>query len=242
MAGRAGRKIVQPVVSEPDRVTAILAVRDGERYIAEALGSIVGQSTPPGEVIVVDDGSTDATAAALEPFAEQVRVMRQEPAGVAAALNRGVAAATGELLAFLDADDVWTPNSLECRLARLAASDEPEAVFGRITQFISPELDPAVRRRFRVDPAPARVTMFQTMLIRRDAFDRVGPLATDYVIGANIDWMSRARTADLRTADVPDVVACRRIHGSNVGVTARHRQTVDLVQVVRAHRLRNLSG
>ena len=99
MAGRAGRKIVQPVVSEPDRVTAILAVRDGERYIAEALESIVGQSTPPGEVIVVDDGSTDATPAALEPFAEQVRVMRQEPAGVAAALNRGVAAATGELLA-----------------------------------------------------------------------------------------------------------------------------------------------
>jgi len=64
------------VVSEPDRVTAILAVRDGERYIAEALESIVGQSTPPGEVIVVDDGSTDATPAALEPFAEQVRVMR----------------------------------------------------------------------------------------------------------------------------------------------------------------------
>ena len=82
--------------------------------------------------------------------------------------------------------------------------------------------------------------MFQTMLIRRAAFDRVGPLVPDYVIGANIDWMSRARAANLRAADVPEVVAWRRIHGSNLGIAERERQSVDLVRVVRAHRRRNL--
>jgi glycosyltransferase involved in cell wall biosynthesis len=223
------------------RVSAIVAVRDGERYITEALESIVGQSTPPGEVIVVDDGSTDATQAALELYTGRIRVVRQEPQGVAAALNRGIATSTGELLAFLDADDVWGPNSLECRLTRLAAPDEPEAVFGRIAQFVSPELGTAATGRFRFDPEPARVTMFQTMLIRRAAFDRVGPLATDYVAGANIDWMSRARAARLRAADVPEVVARRRIHGSNLGITQRERKVVDLLQIVRAHRRRNLS-
>lgn len=226
---------------DAERVSAIVPVRDGERYIAEALESIVTQSTPPGEVVVVDDGSTDATQTALEPYARQLRVVRQEPLGFAAALNRGIATSSGELLAFLDADDVWAPTSLECRLTRLAAADQPEAVFGQITQFVSPELGPAARRRFRFDPEPARAEMLQTMLIRRTALDRVGPLATDYVIGASIDWISRARAARLRTADVPDVVTQRRIHGSNLGVTERARQSVDLVRAVRAHRRRNLS-
>jgi glycosyltransferase involved in cell wall biosynthesis len=229
------------MAADAGRVSAIVAVRDGERYIAEALESILGQSTPPGEVVVVDDGSTDATQAALEPFAGQLRIVRQAPAGVAAALNCGIATSTGELLAFLDADDVWAPTSLECRLSRLAATDKPEAVFGQLAQYVSPDLGPEATGSFRFDPEPARVTMFQTMLIRRTAFDRVGPLATDYVIGANIDWMSRARAAGLRAAHVPEVVAWRRIHGANLGVMERERQTVDLVRAVRAHRRRNRS-
>jgi glycosyltransferase involved in cell wall biosynthesis len=227
---------------EAGPVSVVVAVRDGERYLAEALDSILGQSVPPGEVVVVDDGSTDSTQAVLEPYAGRVRIVAQDPEGVAAALNRGVAASTGELLAFLDADDVWPPTSLECRAGRLAAPDRPEAVFGRIAQFVSPELDPAEAREFRLDPTPVHAPMFQTMLIRRRAFDRVGPLATDYVIGANIDWVSRARAAGVRTAQVEDVVAMRRLHESNLGVTERRRQTEDLVRVVRAHRRRMLSN
>jgi glycosyltransferase involved in cell wall biosynthesis len=227
---------------EAGSVSVVVAVRDGEGYLAEALDSILGQSVPPGEVVVVDDGSTDSTQAVLEPYARRVRIVAQDPEGAAAALNRGVAASTGELLAFLDADDVWPPTSLECRVTRLAVPDRPEAVFGRIAQFVSTELDPAEAREFRFDPTPVHAPMFQTMLIRRRAFDRVGPLDTDYVIGANIDWMSRARAAGVGTAQVEDVVALRRLHGSNLGVTERHRQTEDLVRVVRAHRRRMLSN
>jgi hypothetical protein len=58
------------------------------------------------------------------------------------------------------------------------------------------------------------------------------------VVGANIDWVSRARAARVRTAEVDDVVALRRLHGSNLGVTERGRQSEDLVRVVRAHRRR----
>jgi len=226
---------------DADGVSAIVAVRDGERYITEALDSILGQSAPPGEVVVVNDGSTDATQLALESYAGRLRVVQQEPGGVATALNVGIATSTGALLAFLDADDLWTPTSLECRLTRLAPPDQPEAVFGRMAQFVSPELGTAAARSFRFDPEPARVTMFQTMLIRRAAFDRVGPLATDYVIGANIDWISRARAARLRAEHVPDTVARRRIHGGNLGITERDRQAPDLVKAVRAHRRRNFA-
>ena len=222
------------------RVSAIVAVRDGERYLSETLDSIFGQSAPPGEVVVVDDGSTDRTRAVLAAYTERVRIVRQEPQGVAAALNRGIATSTRELLAFLDADDVWPRGSLEARLVRFAGPDRPEAVFGRIAQFVSPELDAGAASAFRFDPEPAHAAMFQTMLITRSAFDRVGPLSMDYVIGANIDWISRARAAPVRTAQVDDVVALRRLHRSNLGITEQRRQTADLIGVVRAHRRRML--
>src|SRR5215212_2480245 len=86
------------VKSSDNRVSVIVPVRDGERYLAEALESILRQSTTPGEVVVVDDGSTDATPAVLERYAARVRVVRQSAAGVAVALNHGIAVAHGTLL------------------------------------------------------------------------------------------------------------------------------------------------
>jgi len=220
-------------------VSVIVPVRNGAPYLAEALDSVLGQSTPPGRLIVVDDGSTDDTPHLLEWYAERALVLRQEPHGVGAALNRGVAAARSPLLAFLDADDVWMPTALERRLARMDGPDRPDAVVGRMQQFLSPEMGATHAARFRFDPNPVRVSMFGTMLIRRAVFFRVGLLSTEFVTGSNIDWVSRARAAGVRVAEVPDVVMRRRIHGSNLGITARHRKQGDLLRIVRAHRHRH---
>ena len=220
------------------RVSVVVPTRNGERYLGEALDSIVGQTARPGEVVVVDDGSTDSTAAMAEAFGPPVRVLRRSPQGQFAAMNAGVEASVGELLAFLDSDDVWIPDGLERRLARLAQDDAPEAVFGRTVQFVSPELGDELRGRYRFDPGPVGGTLFQTMLIRRSAFLRVGPLAEDYATSANIDWMSRSRAAELRAVDIPDVVARRRLHGDNISITAKATKQFDLVRAVRAHRRR----
>ena len=216
-------------------VSVVVPVRDGERYIVEALDSILGQTTPPSEVVVVDDGSTDSTAILAERYAPTVRVLRRPASGQFAAMNAGVDASTGVLLAFLDADDVWTPDSLERRLERMAENDEPEAVFGRTVQFVSPELEDGGDARFRFDPAPARGTLFQTMLIRRLAYQRVGPLAVDYVTSANIDWMSRARAVGVRSVEIDAVVVRRRLHGANISITAKDSKRLDLVRVERDH-------
>ena len=223
------------------RVSVVVPVRNVERYLAEALDSILQQSIAPGEVIVVDDGSTDATPAVLERYADQVRVLRQESAGVAAALNHAIASAHGSLLAFLDADDVWLPDSLSCRLARMDEPDQPEAVFGRMQQFVSPDLDEARAARFRFDPTPQRVELFGTMLIRRLAVDRVGPLDTSYVTGSNIDWISRARATGMRAVEVPEIVMRRRLHETNLGILQNDRKRADLLRIVRAHRRRRPS-
>jgi glycosyltransferase involved in cell wall biosynthesis len=217
-------------------VSVVIPVRDGERYLAEALDSVLGQSVPPGEVVVVDDGSTDGTARVLAAYGDALRVLHQPPSGQFVAANRGIEAARGDVLGFLDADDLWTPDALAARLERLAAADQPEAVFGRTVQFVSPELDDEARARFRVEADPAHAHLFQTLLIRRGAFERVGPLATNYRTSANIDWVSRAQTAGLRAVEIDDVVAMRRLHGAHVSLTETKR--ADLVDIVRAHRRR----
>jgi glycosyltransferase involved in cell wall biosynthesis len=221
--------------SGAETMTAVMAVRDGEPYLAEALDSILEQSVPPTEVIVVDDGSVDGTPAILAAYGGALRVMQQPASGHAAAINTGVAAATGTFLSFLDADDVWEPDAQQCRLERLHHPDAPDAVFGRIVQFVSPELGPDAAAHFRFDPGPTAGNLLQAMMIRREAFSHVGPFDTTLPSAANIDWMSRARLQGLRVANIENVVARRRLHRTNMGVTMGAGTFKALTDVVRMH-------
>ncbi len=164
----------------------------------------------------------------------------KHPCGQFAAQNRGIAATRAPLLAFLDSDDLFTPSAIEVRQARLGAADAPDAVFGRTEQFVSPELSPEAAARIRYEAGPVRGELFQTMLIRRPAFERVGPLDNSIRTAGNIDWISRARVAGIRSVDIDDVVVHRRLHATNIGITAADQKRRDLLRVVRAHRQRSL--
>ncbi|HNW59046.1 MAG TPA: glycosyltransferase family A protein [bacterium] len=105
------------------RTSVILTTRDRSGMVLEALASVLQQSRPAEEIIVVDDGSEDETQSALQPFLERIVYLRQPgPRGVAAARNRGIAAATGRWLAFLDSDDLWKRQKLARQLAALQAN------------------------------------------------------------------------------------------------------------------------
>ena len=98
-------------------VSVIIPAYNAERDIAAAVRSVLGQTFQDFEIIVVDDGSSDGTIAALQPFGDRVRIHQQRNAGVSAARNTGARLATGAWLAFLDADDLWMPAKLERQLA-----------------------------------------------------------------------------------------------------------------------------
>ena len=98
-------------------VSVIIPTYNYGRYLGEAIDSALGQTLPPLEVIVVDDGSTDDTPQVLASYGDRIRVVRQKNSGVAVARNSGIAAARGDYVAFLDADDVWLPRKLELQLA-----------------------------------------------------------------------------------------------------------------------------
>lgn len=105
-------------------VSVVIPTYNYARFIERAIVSVLAQTHRPAEVIVVDDGSTDETAGVVERYEPRVRYLRQENSGVSAARNAGVNASTGELVAFLDADDEWVPNKLELQVEALTGRPE----------------------------------------------------------------------------------------------------------------------
>ncbi len=116
-------------------ISVVIPTYNYGRFIGEAMESVLDQTLTPGEIVVVDDGSTDETEAVVREFGERVRYVRQENRGVSEARNRGVAETTGEWIAFLDADDTWEPTKLETQAARFAADEKIGLVHCGMREF-----------------------------------------------------------------------------------------------------------
>lgn len=198
-------------------VSVLMPAYNAERYIAEAVESILRQSEPPDEIIVIDDGSTDGTRGVLEGFADKISVLSQENRGQTEALNRAIKIARGKFLAFQDADDIWAERKLEWQLSALRSDSELGAVFGMIRQFISPEVP--LERRAAIQPTEeiALGEMRVCMLIRRSEFDRIGDFDPSYRGVSFIEWLGRAKRMGLKIHALDQVIAHRRLHLNNYG-------------------------
>lgn len=108
-------------------ISAVLPAYNCEKFIVRAIESVLGQTSPPHEIIVIDDGSTDDTADIVRSFGDKVILLQQENAGPSAARNAGIKAATGQWIAFLDADDQWLPEHLQHQVA--VVTKEPVLVW-----------------------------------------------------------------------------------------------------------------
>jgi glycosyltransferase involved in cell wall biosynthesis len=214
-------------------ISVIIPAFNAERYLAAAIQSVLKQTLQPDEVIVVNDGSTDRTAAVLAGYGDRIVVVEQANGGISVANNRGVAAADGLFLSFLDADDLWVADKLERQMEWMATHPETDIVFGHVRQFISEELSEADRSRLFCPPEPQAGVMKITMLVRRAAFDRVGPFDEGLRNADFVDWYARAFDQELQIHMLPEVVALRRQHNANLGVVARDAQRRDNVAVLK---------
>ncbi|MCX6033071.1 MAG: glycosyltransferase family A protein [Chloroflexi bacterium] len=197
-------------------ITVIIPVHNGERYLGEAIQSVLAQTLPPTGILIVDDGSTDDSAQIARAFGPPVRCLRQPNRGPAAARNLGVSQATGDLLAFLDADDLWTTDKLARQMQMLQADPACEAVLGRVGNFISPELDDAERRLLSKSATQTGSFHIGALLIRRTAFLRVGWFDTRWRQGEFIEWWARAARLNLSFTVLPELVLRRRLHTGNL--------------------------
>lgn len=208
--------MAQPLIS------VMIGVYNAERYLAEAIESVFAQSYRPLELIVVDDGSDDRSGDVAREYGDALTYARQENAGNGSARNHAVRLASGELFAFLDADDRFVAGKLERQFAALEADAELDMVFGHVREFVSPELTDAERASVRPPAAePLPWPAPNLMLIRRESFAHVGPFSEDVKVGVTVDWYARAMEAGLRSLVLPEVVLERRLHLTNNGLRER---------------------
>lgn len=211
-------------------VSAIIPVYNGTRFLPAALDSIFSQSHRITEVLVIDDGSTDDLQAVLAGY-PSVRCVTQPNSGAAVARNHGARLASGELLAFLDSDDLWLPDKTARQLSRFSEQPELDAVFGHAEQFAEPDQAQRLAAHLRVMPAE----LPSAMLIRKRSFERIGPYP-DLRIGEPIAWMAQARARGLRSELLTGVVYRRRIHASNTTLQGSARsQYLAAVRAALAH-------
>jgi glycosyltransferase involved in cell wall biosynthesis len=196
------------------RISALVAAYNAERYVGAAIDSMLAQSLPPAEIIAVDDGSTDGTVDVLRGFGDRIVVMEMPHGGAPAAFGAAAAAASGDLLAFNDADDLWMPTKLEIQSALLARDPALEAVFGAVQQFVSPDWMAGATAPV-VPPQPGISKI--GMLVTRNAFERIGSFDSSLRFIEFGAWYGRAVQMGLRTATHTEIVARRRLHASNIG-------------------------
>ena len=199
-------------MSEP-LVSVVIPVHNGGRFLAEAIDSVLAQGYPHREVVVVDDGSTDDSAAIAR--ARPVRYQRQENQGVAAARNAGLAAARGELIAFLDQDDVWLPHKLDAQVAFLLEHPSVDMVISPLEVEVEPGAAPLSWFEPDAGMDVQLVPLLGTLLAWRRCFDRVGGFDTRYEIASDTDWIMRARDAGLVLEAAPGVCMRYRMHERN---------------------------
>jgi len=203
--------------SEP-LVSVIIPVHNGAAFVTGALASICQQTYSPIEIIVIDDGSTDETAGVISRFRQELcrdlKYHRQSKAGPAAARNRGLEMASGGLIAFLDADDQWTRDSLAGSVEMLV-NPGFHVVVG-CTQPVRAGSGGGADSALQPFGPTWMTFSLGAAVFRREVFSMVGSFDESLGYGEDVDWFLRAREAGIDIGIRPDVTLLYRRHESNM--------------------------
>lgn len=219
-------------------VSAIIPVYNGRRFLAETIQSVLAQTYQPVEVVAVDDGSTDGSAAIVESFSS-VTCIRQRNQGVAAARNRGVKATQGELLAFLDQDDLWVEEKLEKQVAYLQRHPGVGYVLSQVQFFLEPGMEKPTWVRDGLLEKPRPGYNLGNLLIWRRVFERLGDFDTHYVAASDHDWFIRAKDAGIPMVRLPEVMLLKRTHDRNESRHDKGRQELLAIHRASVRRQKN---
>lgn len=206
------------------RISVIIPCYNAALYIAATIESVLAQTLPAAEILVVDDGSQDNSLAVLAGFGERVRILTRENGGPAAARNLAIANATGDFIAFLDSDDLWEPEKLARQMAEFSAHPETGLVFSEAIMFREENGERAALQRIGYTGDPTfRQLLFgdyipnSTVIVRREAIESTGPLnESRELVGAEDYeyWMRIALRHQLR--GIPASLAWYRIRPGNL--------------------------
>lgn len=213
-------------------VSVIIPVYNGERYLADAIESVLAQTYRPIQLVVVDDGSEDGTAEIARSFRE-VKYIYQANQGHAAAMNAGIRAARGEFVAFLDADDLWTPNKLSVQIDYLHKHPHVGCVIAKMQNFVEPGTEPPSRITRDLALTEYAALQVGALVARRTVLEQIGAFDTTYDHAKDVDWFVRAREAGIIMAILPEILLHRRLHGANRSYHTQAR-TLEFMRVLKS--------
>jgi glycosyltransferase involved in cell wall biosynthesis len=241
-----------PRLTLPPRITVVMPCFNAERYIGAALQSVLAQDWKNLEIIVVDDGSSDGSAALVTRDYPTVHLLRQANRGVAAARNLGIANATGDLIAFIDADDYWLPGKLWAQCELLEKNPAARMVYTSWVEWPSDRPAPdtkylqsitgSVSTQNYTGPSGWIYTALLldsevwtcTVLAQRSLFDEIGTFDPDLTIGEDYDlWLRASRVTEIVRVQQP--LALYRKHNNSI-TTKAPAQNFQALVVTRALR------
>ena len=221
------------------RISVVIPAWNASSFLAEAVASVQAQTVAPDEIVVVDDASTDDTFARAVDLAHhdtRIRVISQPNSGPGGARDRGIAESHGELIAMLDADDIWLPTKLERQRALLdVTGDVRQAVFTYGENFFD-----GVEPRGPLGPMAAYLP--SALLASRDVFLANGPFHSSGQLADWVPWFLRLREVATITV-VEEVLVRRRVHADNFTTRQRDHRSEYAAHVGAAlRRRRNQAG
>jgi len=220
--------------------SVIMPVRNGERFLSQAIESVLGQSYRPIEIVLVDGQSTDCTAAIARSYAE-VRYLQQADRSVGGAYNMGIEAAAGDFLAFLSHDDLWTPDKLTTQIDYLIGHPETLYTVARAEFFLEPGCAPPAGLRPELLRRDWPAFIMETLVARREAFRRAGMLDPELSSAEDVDWFARARDLGIPMTVIDRVLLRKRIHERNTSLVVTEN-TRNLLAALRRSVARKRGG
>lgn len=209
-------------------ISIIIPCRNGTNYLTEAVAGIRRQNTPT-EIIVVDDGSTDATADMACKLG--CVVIGIPHSGLSAARNVGLKHAHGDFILFHDHDDIMRDEALQRLSAAFEQNEGWQIIMAQAMDFISPELNEVDKKRPR--KAPYYGLLSGAVLIRREVFDAIDAFTEDLATGQTMDFIMRAQNAGISIGKIDFVAVNRRLHNNNMGQTMQKQEYMDYASILR---------
>ncbi|MBC7489088.1 MAG: glycosyltransferase [Glaciimonas sp.] len=227
------------------KITVITAVYNRHQTVCQALDSVLSQSYPAVESIVIDGASTDGTLAVLEPYRSRLGILISESdQGIYDALNKGIKHATGEVVGFLHADDVFENSEVLSKVAVAFEDPTIDAVYGDLVYVRYDDIGQVIRywkSGLYDDAALARGWMppHPTFYVRRSVYERLGGFDTRYRIAADYDTVLRfLAVGKIRAAYIPEVLVRMRAGGiSNRSLKTIVRKSLEDMGVLRRNKV-----
>ena len=215
-----------------DLISVIIPVKNGSKYLSEAIEAIISQNMNV-EIIVVDDCSEDNTVEIAKKYNCKI-VKHDSPKGQIAGKNSGLKIAQGKYILFHDHDDITQEGSLKKLYDEFLKDDTISAVEAKVQDFYSPELSKEQRTQTFIKKEPYWGLFTGAILIKKDIFDKIGLFTEGLYTGEIIEWHSKMATAGLKIKKIEDVATNRRIHSSNFGKTNRATEFKNYASILRA--------